>query len=243
MRSISYRFELAPGEELRHFRAHNLRQALQTDYEDLARSDVALACSIKSFALRREASHGPQAVSAIASMYQKHASQASGADPISASFIESSLLVYDRMLAVPHIRDLILQAEEVWGKSSPLSHINKLHRILNRCKNTEDILVCVAGLSDMLRTGSVIASEVTLTYLSGARRAEKGMLDLLLGKRDLMESITQYLQHHKLDADSVSRCQKMGAISGYRALFGSGMAGTDLTWMGALRPSGRRLSL
>jgi hypothetical protein len=114
--SVSCRFEMLPTEEARHFRAHNLRQNIQADYDGMARSDIQLAFSIKAFHMRQEAIQGPMSTKDMIKVYTEKARASGSSNSMKDGFIDTCLTVWKHLLTDPHVRDELLKLEQLYGK-------------------------------------------------------------------------------------------------------------------------------
>ncbi len=242
---VSVRFEHLPTEEARHFRAHNLRQAVVADYDSMAHSDIQQCFSLKAFQLRQEAKMGAQSAQQLWKLYNEMAKNASLTEPFKVGFIDACLTVWDKILLDDYMRQSVLMLENEYGKRSPLNSIYKMQRIVDKAKTHEQRCWLINGICDWVVQGLVPPADFTFEGLVGKGKGDKGFIDLLLLKFDLLSWFATRLVHTHPFTDAVR--DRMGQMStghaAHRAMFGTVRAAEhfDQSWLGALPPSGQAL--
>lgn len=238
--SVSCRFEHHPTEDSRHFRCQNLRMAAQSDYESLARSDVQIAFSIKAFQIRKETTVGPLSCSKIVELYKENAKAAGSSNMLKESFIDSCLSVWSKVLSNERMRATILDLEEKLGKWSPFRSIYILQSIINKAKTLEQRVWVIEGIAARIADGTIISTDITQAMLTGTSRNEKGLVELLLIKQEIL----RWIEQSWMVKQSVSQevCERVRQLSEgwptYTELFGKGK---DVSWMGSLSVHGSLL--
>ena len=98
-------------------------------------------------------------------------------EKVTESYCRLALQVHDSMLSVPSVRELLLAADEWFGKKSPLDSLYKLEAVSQVVKpqNLEWVLgVCFDAVTNRV----LKASEISITVLSGKNKGQKGQLGL-----------------------------------------------------------------
>ena len=238
--SVSCRFEHHPTEDSRHFRCQNLRMAAQSDYESLARSDVQIAFSIKAFQTRKETTVGPLSCGKLVELYKEQAKAAGSSNMLKEGFIDSCLSVWSKILSNERMRATILDLEDNLGKRSPFNSIYRLQSIINKAKTLEQRVWVIEGIAARIADGTIISTDITQATLTGSSRNEKGLVDLLLIKQEILRWIEQSWMVKQSMSQEV--CERVRQLSEgwptYTALFGKGK---DVSWMGSLSVHGSLL--
>ncbi len=242
---VSVRFEHLPTEEARHFRAHNLRQSVVADYDSMAHTDVQQCFSLKAFQFRQEAKLGAQSAQQLWKLYNEHAKNASLTEPFKIGFIDACMTVWDKILVDDTMRELVLMLENDHGKRSPFNSIYKLQRVVDKAKTPEQRCWLINGICDWVGQGLVPATDFTFEALAGRGKSDKGFIDLLLVKLDLLSWFaTRFVHLHPFTETVRDRLGRMATgHTAYRAMFGTVRAADhfDQSWLGALPPSGQAL--
>ena len=238
--SVSCRFEHHPTEDSRHFRCQNLRMAAQSDYESLARSDVQIAFSITAFQTRKETTVGPLSCGKLVELYKEQAKAAGSSNMLKEGFIDSCLSVWSKVLSNERMRATILDLEDKLGKWSPFNSIYRLQSIINKAKTLEQRVWVIEGIAARIADGTIISTDITQATLTGSSRNEKGLVDLLLMKQEILRWIEQSWMVKQSMSQEV--CERVRQLSEgwptYTALFGKGK---DVSWMGSLSVHGSLL--
>lgn len=104
-------------------------------------------------------------------------------EKVSESYCRLALQVHDSMLSVPAVRELLLAADEWFGKKSPLDSLYKLEAAsqIVKAQHMEWVLeVCFDAVTNRV----LKASEISITVLSGKNKGQKGTLGLGLNYLD-----------------------------------------------------------
>ena len=143
------------------------------------------------------------------------------------------------------------QAEETFGKKTPWDSAYKLEHVARKAGRRPDLatsartLWLLSCINDLCNNKLVSPGELSVTALTGKGRGGKGLLDLLLFKKDLLEFfLNEKLEGLGLRAGAKSAVRNaMSSVAAYRAAFGHKEALTppDLTWFGALPPVAQHL--
>ena len=185
--SITCRFELLESDDAKYFRAHNLRQAVQSDYEALAHSDVQLCFNLKSFHFRKG---GKLNAVALHKAYKDNGAMSGTKADIPLGFVDSCLTVWDTILRHENMRDWVLEIENAFGKKSPFRSITNLQKVVDKCKALTDREWVISSLSQFVKKRFWDPFSITRDSLAG-KKNEKGLIDLLLLKYSVAMQIAK----------------------------------------------------
>jgi hypothetical protein len=106
--------------------------------------------------------------------------------------------------------------------------------------NRRRMIWSLSAIADLIRWKLVTPGELSIGGLSGARRGGRGMLDLVLLKLDLLDSlIVHQADKVGLSADSKAKLRTVfESHASYRSNLGDGV-GVDLTWMSTMPQSAK----
>ena len=142
------------------------------------------------------------------------------------------------------------KAEETFGKRTPWDSVYKLEHLARKAGRQQSVGTAARSLwlidlvNDLCYNRMVAAGELSVANLTGKGRGGKGLLDLLLFKRDVLEHLLQEkMEVLGLPASAKSAIREhMSSVAAYRAAFGHrDAAPADLTWFGALPQAAQHL--
>lgn len=138
----------------------------------------------------------------------------------------------------------------MFGKKTPWDSVYKLEHLARKAGRQQSSLTAARTLwlidlvNDLCYNRMVATGELSVANLTGKGRGGKGLLDLLLLKRDILE----HLLHEKIEVLGLPASAKlairnsMSSVAAYRRAFGHRDAvQVDLTWFGALPQAGQHL--
>ena len=165
--------------------SQNLREKIGTEFDVMHLSAIQRMFVIINFRNQR----GPKlSAKELAKDYNKHIDTSEQSEPVSDTFIDTTLTVWKRVFSDAECRDLIMIAEENWRKSSPYSSLYKIEQYLRKAGNVESLRWLFQAMNDMIHAG-LIEPTISLSQLTGKGirgSNNKGVLDILLCKYECL---------------------------------------------------------
>jgi hypothetical protein len=247
--NVSFEFVAVDSEEAFFWSAMNTREAIGAMFDGHFRTPVQRCYEVAAFRETRQlAVGGKVSVADIVTEWQTKFRSSNMSERIDREYIDVCLVIYDRLLTIPVVRDEILGADETLGRKTPFDSIYKLEAVARRAmpkRGSAAVAVdkayfLVKGLCDYVQNGDYSGAELSVRALSGKGHGGRGLCDLLLYKQDLL----RYLLHEwveKLDLDvdvKVLLRQVMESHSTYRIHFGfRGGVPVDMSWLVTMSPA------
>lgn len=247
MLTVTFVFEELDADQC-YWRSVNLREASVVHFEAFARSTIQRVLELLAFKQRRETVQGSKiSGKQLADLWRQNVAQSGSAlsEPVTDSFVDTALKVHERALSLPEVICEVLEVEEAYGKSSPFNSISALEKITVKCKTPELLLWCVCSIADALEQKYLSPPDFTLRALAGSKssgKASKGLIDLFLLKKALLEWLKgKFFPAHPFH-EGVQSAMAFKSHKDFRALCGGPSARhVDISWMGKLPESGRKL--
>ena len=223
--TVPFEFVECEGEDPRHFAALQYRENLVANYAGMRYSTIMKIFDVEAFMDRKARTTGRLTSAACAAMYRASLTISAASEEITDSFVDMALTISQRLLSNQSIRQALIEADQEFSTRNPLDSTTKLQTIINKGgKDTEKIEWCVLLLLDLHASGALRYDQIGLRALQGGstRTGGKGLLDLLLFKRELM----QYMIHGFVDtlkfppAIKVKIRETCSSISQYRTACG-----------------------
>ncbi len=99
-------------------------------------------------------------------------------EAVTDSYTKLALQLHDHLLCSPAVRQCLMDAEEFYGKKSPLDSLYKLQALHQVCKTLAHAEWCLNYCFDGVLNRALRPSEVSITTLTGQKTAlGKGPLD------------------------------------------------------------------
>ena len=233
--SMTFRFVKCLTDEDRHFMAVNLRDQIVNTATELERTTCQRIFEVVDFKSKQEKKGTLMSVATLCGVYEQRAKLSKKGDAVTASFVESALSVWNRLLTIPECRQCVLSVDGKFGSLSPFNGITSLQTIVYRCKKSSYIKWVVEHIGDEVLNGIRDPKSFTVTFLRGKAKNDKGYLDILMIKYDIANALLESW-HNNVDRSSMDALNRIAASPiEYRKLYGSG-GNADLAWMGALTP-------
>ncbi len=103
----------------------------------------------------------------------------------------------DRALQPPQVASLLFYAEEKFGVAGPFDSVTKIEEIIKRARTTESIAAAVEWLTWMW--GERQLRKISVRDLNGRGWGGKGLVDLVLYKRDLLRCLQRRVEMDKME--------------------------------------------
>ena len=240
-------FEELAGDDA-YWRSVNLREMSVVHFEAFARSTIQRIYELMAFKARRESVGGGK-VSAkqLADQWRQNVTQSTSAlsEPVSDSFVDTAVKVHDRVLSLQEVICELLPVEEAYGKASPFNSIGALEKLAVKCKTPELLQWCVCSIADALAQKYMSTTDFSLRALAGSKssgKASKGLIDLFILKKALLDWVKlKFVTAHPFQESATSAIAAIKLHKDFRALCGGPGHKVDITWMGTLTESGRKL--
>lgn len=246
--TVSFVFEELDGDDA-YWRSVNLREASVVHFEAFARSTIQRIYELMAFKVRRESIVGGGKVSAkqLADLWRQNVTQSTSAlsEPVSDSFVDTAVKVHDRVLSLQEVICEVLPVEETFGKASPFNSIGALEKLAVKCKTPEMLQWCVCSIADTLAQKYLSTADFSLRALAGSKssgKASKGLIDIFMLKKALLDWVKlKFVTAHPFQESVTSAVAGIKLHKDFRALCGGPGRKVDITWMGTLTESGRKL--
>lgn len=243
--SVPMHFVVLNGGDALYWRAVNLREATVAQYDGLARSAVQRIFEVATFRARREkATGGKLSAEALDKEWAANARLAKSTTPCTRGFLETAMKVWDRLLSFPECRQVVLEAENEFGKGTPFDSVYKLEAIIQKAKTPSLSAWCLEHIIDLVRNKKTTAPEFAVRTMTGRDSGGRGTLDLILYKHQCSVYIAQeFLEAHPFSGETKHALRALTTHEAYRAKVGYPGAGEkrDMGWLGLLPDSGRLL--
>ena len=119
--------------------------------------------------------------------------------------------VWERILKVPQACDIVMRLEEQYGLESPLNSAYTMQSFVQKTRTLDNLLWALSGLEDILKTKLTFPNELTNKALTGKNAGGKGLIDLLLYKKEFGEHmIGKWAAHRLRDEDNASQGRGCG---------------------------------
>ena len=158
----------------------------------------------------------------IASMYQLHVVWGGDPEdrPSTTSFIDAALTVHARMLSIPVVKALLVDAQE-GEKNNPLDKITKLLVIAQKAQSVDRIQWAVEMILDLYASGALVYEQVGSRALEGrtAQAAGKGLVDLFVLKHTALQHLTtEWLDSWAVPSDVKAAIRRVcSSLSAFRS--------------------------
>ena len=201
------------------------------------------------FKTRFEAVKGKISSQKLAEEYAKHASLAAGSEAVTQNFIDHAIYVHTRALSIDSVRQVVSQFDEEYGPMTVFDSVTKLYQIATQCKTVQNMTWAFAAIADAFANKLLVPGDLGGNTLLG-RGPQKGILHLLLLKRDMLEYLSEGFLD-KYNFDSVVKIELRSRFSSHAKYRKEVTApkGTpenkqpDTPWRSKLPRSGLELSL
>lgn len=188
--TVPFEFVECEGDDPRHFMALQYRENLVANYAGMRYSTIMKIFDLESFMDRKARTTGRLTSAACAAMYRESLTLSAASEEITDSFVDMALTISQRLLSHQSIRQALIEADQEFSTRNPLDSTTKLQTIINKAgKDTAKLEWCVLLLLDLHASGALRYDQIGLRALQGGgtKNGGKGLLDLLLFKRELLQ--------------------------------------------------------
>ncbi len=214
----------------------NARESYATEFDLFSRTVLGRIHEVWDVLLKLEQDRGGRtpAPALVAQAWQDNARLSGSSEPVTMSYVETALTVRRRVLSDTDSLKAIQRAEDLWGKATPWNSIYKLEllaRKLGAHGDKKNLCWMVEGVEHMVLEGDLRPEECTVKALTGKSTNNRGILDLLLLKRGILQHLLFVtLPHLEYSPETLSRVQEaMRDHRAFRANFTKGRA-----WLGVM---------
>ena len=170
---------------------------------------------------------------ALGDLYEQNVDFANSSEKIEARFVRSAFFVYEKIFSNDDLLEAVINIEENAVGKTPFDSVYKLEAIAQKAKMPDKISWCIEYLAWLVTRGQCSPGELSVANLNGKGRGGRGLLDLLLYKRDILE----YWLHVfptviGIPTDDVTMVSTtLRNINKYTDEF---LSTSDLSWLGSL---------
>ena len=254
LRSVPTTVELhQSGAEKLYWRALNIREEIGTQADTMCRTTVQRLFEVIEFKQRIEQDRVSRKVkgvtmnaSAIFEEWNKNVKFSSGATGDKAwklAYVEAVVLVWTRIMSIPPVMELVLEAEDRLQHDSVWSSIYVLEAVAKKlgpsAPNTPQRTCWIVGaIQYFFELGAMPKTAFSTRNMSGKGLPQsKGTIDLCLLKYNVLElSRGKWLEGSGLTSEQKEVfCASLSDVKAYAKHF----VGPDLSWQAALPAAGR----
>lgn len=198
--SVSLRCEMIETKEDAFFRSLTYRQRYVSTYESAARSTLQTIFEIAAVKASYEETHTAQlSRSDLADLWVRKSCDLPDDEdcPKTAfEFVDSAMKVFERILSVDKLFDVVFRLEQKYGKQSCFQHMAVLEGICIKTKKSEDLLWILESMEDLLIRGESNNKCFSSRTLKGGRTGggTRGLLDEFLAKKSIFEYVLEESQ-------------------------------------------------
>ena len=131
--STTFKFVLLENEDDQHFKLLSLRQEMGANYAGMRLSALQTILDVDGFRTRKEQNGaGKLSSDKIAKLYldNVHFAETATERPSSNDFIDKAITISNRMLSIPEVKRMLLDADAKYGLKHPLDSVTKLHAVV-----------------------------------------------------------------------------------------------------------------
>ncbi|CAE7666405.1 unnamed protein product [Symbiodinium sp. CCMP2592] len=244
MLSTTIVFELHDSMQSIFFKGVNLRNEIVSEYDALVRSATQRVYELMTFRAQllqggwelAGRSEKRKAISDedLFQEWSRHGKEgeSKSAEQVTLNFVQVAVTVYEKILSQGCLRDMVLKIDSTYDKQSPFTFITNLDLVAGRTKSVEQGAWMLRSIEHMLVTEQCTPKDFSKRTLAPAK--QKGLLDLMLFKMDLLRHLMQSV----LPAMVLPGTQKesLARLDSHQTWRDNTK---NLAWTGALQESGR----
>jgi hypothetical protein len=126
-----------------------------------------------------------------------------------------------------------------------VNSLSVMEKFAIKCKTPEVLLWCVASVADSIQQKFLATNDFSLRAVSGTKgsgKASKGLIDLFIMKKELLDWLKgKFVPAHPFHESVVTALAGFKSHQEFRALCGGPSQQVDIAWMGTMSESGRKL--
>ena len=170
---------------------------------------------------------------ALGDLYEQNVDFANSSEKIEARFVRSAMYVYEKIFSNDELLEAVVNIEESAVGKTPFDSVYKLEAIAQKAKIADKITWCIEYLAWLVTRGQCSPGELSVANLNGKGRGGRGLLDLVLYKRDILEYwLNVFPTVTGIPTDDVAKvATSLRSINSYTDQF---LSSDDLSWLGSL---------
>ena len=170
---------------------------------------------------------------ALGDLYEQNVDFANSSEKIEARFVRSAMYVYEKIFSNDELLEAVVNIEENAVGKTPFDSVYKLEAIAQKAKIADKITWCIEYLAWLVTRGQCSPGELSVANLNGKGRGGRGLLDLVLYKRDILEYwLNVFPTVTGIPTDDVAKvATSLRSINSYTDQF---LSSDDLSWLGSL---------
>lgn len=181
-------FQVISSDDDKYYKTCNMREAAGTTFRLIAHTPYQIVYEVHRFHARMETKLGESISAAkISEMYAAHVKAGTESEPRTVNMIDQCLMIYRRAFADPTIETSLRWCDNAFGHSSPFGSVSVLHAVVSRTRELPKLQWLVNHIVDMVRNGLADASEISARQISGNFGKSKGLADLALMKKQMLD--------------------------------------------------------
>ena len=181
----------------RFWRSVDLRETIGAVFASMYRSAVQRISELVGWkAQQEEKTNVSMGAAAVAEAWAANVRVSSMGEKITVGFVDSALTVWDRLLADPVCRQLIMQTEDHWGKRTPWDSVYKLEAVIKKRGRPGEVALgnlrwSLSAVTDTILNETSVPQFFTVRMLQGkGQPGNKGILDLRLYKKHIRQHLS-----------------------------------------------------
>ncbi len=184
-------FVLCKTENDRMWDRINSREKIAIDCEIFARSATSRVFEVVLISqTMQQQGHAPPTARAVADAWKEHVAQSQTQEAVNFSFVDTAMTVHRRVFGVPEALSAILWCEDMWGPKSPWNSLYKIEALCRKIGTHGDsskLVWMIEGVCNMVFSRQHQCEDFTLSKLTGKGTSNRGILDLLLLKKNVLQ--------------------------------------------------------
>ncbi len=183
-------FKCISNKDDQHRVTLQFREDLTQNYATMRYNAVQKMFDVKSSMDGLAARGGRNSAENVAAFYRT-VRWSEGGDSITREFIDCSMTVLKRLMALPRCAQIVLGLSEE-GIANPLDSIYKLHKIIVRASTPDKLEWSLELLVDFWRSGMLKTDQLSIRHIDGRATGNqgKGVVDLMVFKMELLTHLT-----------------------------------------------------
>ncbi|CAK0790647.1 unnamed protein product, partial [Prorocentrum cordatum] len=135
----------------------------------------------------------------LAKLFEDQATYATGSEKFTETFIKAASTVWERLLTPPGPRAVLMALDDAYGLANPLNSVYVMEAFAQKTKNGVMLLWTLHGVQDCLDCTLTTPGELNNRALTGKNAGGKGLIDLLMFKKECGDFLIQWMERNRID--------------------------------------------
>ena len=237
--SVPVYIDVIPKEEKVQWEAFNARQAILQEHWTMARTAQQQCYEVVSVknSLQKDLGRQPSKKE-ISDKFRQNAKMAAGnKDDFSENFVKDALNVYDKVLCIPALSQILVDQEKRDGQHALWNHMGKLSVLALKTVDYEERKWVMDALEDLQINSGYSSEDLSRNILQGDR-SHVGIIPLLTFKYKVLSRwVGFWFTAIGLRPEDVVVLQERTRLHSSCFAAAAVPPGADYSWLGRLKPS------